>query len=185
MSTGLTLTGFDPSTLLSYYQSKMPVSSAQVAPARAQTAKSATADDEPPWELKAAPKESRDADVLGMTDVLDTSDVPLTKGTATDAKTEQDNQKLFALYNAVNNLSYLASMSKRDGMTAGQLAGFDTRFQDGLQQIRDYIAKTTFNNFTLQAAAPAASATSAAGPAFGSFTYKTRTLASDAKIDDP
>src|SRR6185312_7253673 len=68
--------------------------------------------------------------------------------------------------------------------TAGQLAGFNARFQDGMQQIRDYVAGTTFNNFTLQATAPASSVTSTAGTAFGAFTYKTRTLASDDKISN-
>src|SRR6185312_11033919 len=154
------------------------------APSHASAHKSATAGDAPPWEMKAAPQESRDADILAATNFLDTSKVPLSKGSTTDAKTEQDNQKLFALYTAVNNLSYLASMSKRDGMTAGQLAGFNARFQDGMQQIRDYVAGTTFNNFTLQATAPASSVTSTAGTAFGAFTYKTRTLASDDKISN-
>ncbi|HWA91634.1 MAG TPA: hypothetical protein VG889_16465 [Rhizomicrobium sp.] len=183
MSTGVTLTSFDPSMLLSYYQSKLPTApSTGLVASRAQTTKSATANDAPPWEQTAAPKETRDAQVLGITDFLDTSKVPLSKGTTADAKTEQDNQKLFALYTAVNNLSYLASMSKRDGMTAGQLAGFNQRFQDGMQQIQDYIGKTSFNNFTLQAATPSASATGTAGLALGGFTYETRTLTTDANV---
>src|ERR1700741_4270674 len=129
MSTGMTLTSFDPSTLLSYYQSKLPTAaSTGLAASRAQSATSATASDAPPWEATAASTETRDAQVLGTKNFLDTSDVPLTKGTTSDTKLEQDNQKLFALYNAVNNLSYLASMSKRDGMTAGQMAGLDKRY---------------------------------------------------------
>ncbi|MBV9992718.1 MAG: hypothetical protein JOZ72_15670 [Alphaproteobacteria bacterium] len=184
MSTGVSFASFDPSTLLSYYQSKMP-QAPSLASSHASARKSATAADAPPWEATAAPKESRDADVMATTNFLDTSKVPLSKGSTVDAETEQDNQKLFALYTAVNNLSYLASMSKRDGMTAGQLGGFNTRFQDGLRQVRDYIANTTFNNFTLQASAPASSVTSAAGTAFGSFTYKTRTLAGDDKASSP
>lgn len=186
MSTTITLASFDPSTLLGYYQSRLPTApSTGTATSRAQAAKSATAQDAPPWEAKSAVKEARDAEVLATTNFLDTAKVPLGKGITADAKTEQDNQKLFALYTAVNNLSYLASMSKRDDMTAGQLAGFDARFQGGLQQIRDYVANTTFNNFTLQAAAPTASATSGAGTAFGTYTYKTRTLAGDAALDGP
>ena len=62
--------------------------------------------------------EARDAQILGITNFVDTSDVPLSKGSTTDAATEQDNQKLFALYTAVNNLSYLASMSNRSGACA-------------------------------------------------------------------
>jgi hypothetical protein len=184
MSTGVTFS-FDPSTLLSYYQSKLPMAAASssFSATRNQYARNATANDVTPWSIKPADQESRDAEVLGMTDFLDTSKVPLSKGTTDDSKTEQDNQKLFALYTAVNNLSYLASMSKRDGITDGQRAGFNTRFQDGLQQIRDYIAKTGFNNFTLQSEKPSAAVTGDAGISFSSYTYKTRTLASNDKID--
>jgi len=173
------LTSFDPSTLLGYYQSKLPVAPQQ-STGVSQT-KSATTNDNPPWEATPPAQESRDAQVLATTDFLDTSKVPLT-ATSADAKTEEDNQKLFALYTAVNNLSYLAGMANRDGMTAGQLAGFNTRFQAGLQQVRDYIAGTTFNNFTLQPASPSSSATGTAGVAFGSFTYDTRTLTTDANL---
>ena len=75
--------------------------------------------------------------------------MPLLSGSTADAKTEQDNQKLFALYTAVNNLAYLASMSQRNGMTSGHMAGYNTRFQAGLQQVESFISTETFNNFTL------------------------------------
>ena len=186
MSSGVTLAGFDPSILLSYYQSKLPTAaSTNTATSMAQAAKSATANDAPPWEATPAAQEARDSQILSTTNFLDTSQVPLSPGTTTDAKTEQDNQKLFALYTAVNNLSYLASMSKRDGMTAGQLSGFNTRFQGGLQQIQNYLGTTTFNNFTLQASAPSSSATSSAGVSFGTYTYDTRTLATNASLSNP
>lgn len=184
MSTGVTLLSFDPSALLGYYQSKLPIAPSTVA-ASPKAAASATSNDAPPWEASLPSQEQRDAQVLSIANFLDTSKVPLTAGGAADAKTEQDNQKLFALYTAVNNLSYLAGMSKRDGMTAGQLAGFNARFQDGLRQIQDYVATTEFNNFTLQAASPSASATSSAGVDFGSFVYDTRTLVSDANLSKP
>jgi hypothetical protein len=186
MSTGVTLTGFDPSTLLSYYQSKMPVApSTSTLTSLTQAANSATANDDPPWEATPPAQQQRDAQVLGITNFLDTSNVPLSAGTSTDTKTEQDNQKLFSLYTAVNNLSYLASLSNRDGMTAGQLAGFNTRYQQGLQQIQNYVATTSFNNFTLQASAPSSSATSSVGVSFGTYAYNTRTLTTDANLSSP
>ncbi|HTT98670.1 MAG TPA: hypothetical protein VMF58_11525 [Rhizomicrobium sp.] len=186
MSTGTSIIGFDSSTLLSYYQSKMPVApSTMSATALAAAQNSATANDVPPWETTLPAQQARDAQVLGITNFVDTSNVPLSAGTSTDAATEQDNQKLFALYTAVNNLSYLASMSNRDGMTAGQMAGFNTRFQQGLQQVQDYISNTTFNNFTLQASEPSSSATSSVGVSFGSFTYDTRTLTSNDNLSNP
>jgi hypothetical protein len=186
MSSGVTLAGFDPSILLSYYQSKLPTaSSTNTLTSLSQAANSATANDAPPWEANPPAQQARDAQVLATTNFLDTSQVPLSAGTTTDAKTEQDNQKLFSLYTAVNNLSYLASMSNRSGMTAGQLAGFNTRFQSGLQQIQDYLGTTTFNNFTLQASKPSSSATSTAGVAFGSYTYDTRTLTTNDNLSNP
>jgi hypothetical protein len=186
MSTGVSLTGFDPSTLLSYYQSRLPVAPSTVsATSLAAQQNNATANDAPPWEANPPAQQQRDSQVLGITNFVDTSAVPLSKGSTTDAATEQDNQKLFALYTAVNNLSYLASMSNRAGMTAGQMAGFNTRFQEGLQQVQDYVANTTFNNFTLQASEPSSSVTSSVGVSLGSYTYDTRTLTSNDNLSNP
>ena len=94
-----------------------------------------------------------DAKVLATTNFLDTSKVPLGTTSSADTKTEQDNQKLFSLYSAVNTLAYIAKMGGRDGATQGQLDGLNARFQAGLGQIQAFIANTTFNNFSLQAAA--------------------------------
>jgi len=179
-----TIQSFDPSLLLSYYSARLPVAPQQSSSASGASAKpSATAKDNPPWEATTAPaQQAHDAQVLATTNFLDTSKVPVSAGTASDTKTEQDNQKLFSLYGAVNTLAYLASMSQRTGMTAGQLAGFNTRFQDGLQQVQSYIASTKFNNFALQAQNPAASVTSTVTVPFGAFSYTGSTLVSDANV---
>ncbi len=108
--------------------------------------------------------------------------MPTLHSSATDAKTEQDNQNLFALYNAVNNVSYLASMATRTTMTPGQLTGLNTRFQAGLQQIQSFIGKTTFSNFTLQASKPSSSVTSTAQVPMPTFGYTGGTLVNDANI---
>jgi len=183
MSTGVSLFGFDSSTLISYYQAKLPLATTATSTASTTTTqKSATADDKPPWEITAPAQQARDAQILSTTNFVDTTNVPHTTNGA-DAKTEQDNQKLFSLYTAVSNLAYLAGMSNRSGMTAGQMAGFNTRFQDGLQQIRSYISSADFNNFTLQAAAQSSSVTSTAGITLPSFSYNTRTLTTNDNID--
>ncbi|MGN6515940.1 MAG: beta strand repeat-containing protein [Rhizomicrobium sp.] len=187
-----TISGFDSSLLLGYFQSQLtsnatPSASASAIanPAHANKT-SATANDNPPWEdFSPPPQQTLDAQVLSLTNFMDTSNVPLSGGSATDTKTEQDNQKLFSLYTAVNNLSYLAKMSQRSGMTAGQLQGFNTRFQTGLQQVENYISSTTFNNFTLQAAATSSSVTSDATVDLPSFSYTTRTLTSNANVNNP
>jgi hypothetical protein len=187
--------GLDPNLLLGFYQSQLMTSAALATPsplantgttgAAAGGSKSATAKDTPPWEATPPDQNTMDAKVLSTTDFLDTSNVPLLTPSAADAKTEQDNQKLFSLYSAVNTLSYLAKMGQRDGMTDGELAGLNTRFQAGMQQVEDFIAKTTFNNFTLQAANPTASVVSSATVPFGAFDYQTKTLVSNANLGNP
>ncbi|HEY0107672.1 MAG TPA: hypothetical protein VGB91_16445 [Rhizomicrobium sp.] len=183
---------FDPNLLLSFYQSKLTnalstvTAQAQantaVATPSATAATSATANDSPPWEAQQPSQNAMDAKVLSMTNFLDTGNVPLGATTTADQKTEQDNQKLFSLYTAVNTLAYIAKMGQRDGTTAGQLAGLNARFQAGLAQVQTYIAKTSFDNFTLQAAAPSASVTSSVVVPFGAFDYQTRTLVNNANL---
>ena len=195
MVTTPTILSFDSSTLLSYYQAKLSLAASTASAAGASTsgssssskssAKSATANDAPPWESTSPPsQQARDADVFGIKNFMDLSKVPALHTSSADAKTEQDNQKLFALYSAVNNLAYLASMAKRDGMTAGQLAGLNTRFQTGLQQIESFIGKASFNNFTLQASAPSSSVTSTAQVPSMSFGYTGGTIVADDNIAD-
>ena len=70
-----------------------------------------------------------DAKALATTNFLDTSKVPLGATAAADARTEQDNQKLFALYSAIGTLAYIAKICGRDGATSGQLAGLNERIQ--------------------------------------------------------
>ena len=178
--------GLDPNLLLSFYQSKLTTTAAPSA-AATQTAStpSATSKDVTPWTIKQPDQNAMDARVLATTNFLDTSNVPLSHSAKADSMTEQDNQKLFSLYSAVNTLAYIAKMGQREGMTDGQLAGLNARFQTGLKQVQDYISKTTFNNFTLQAANPTASVTSSAVVPFGSFDYATKTLTSNANLANP
>jgi hypothetical protein len=188
------IASFDSSLLVNYFNSQIQSSTLHSSSASAmlsataaqQAANSATAKDSPPWEDFNPPAQTaQDAQVLGITNFLDTSNVPLSAGSTADAKTEQDNQKLFSLYTAVNNLAYLAKMSQRAGMTPGQIDGFNTRLQTGLQQVESYISSTTFNNFTLQAAATSSSVTSAATLPLPAFSYATKTLTNDANVNNP
>ena len=179
------MSSIDSSLLYGFYQTRLMQSTSlqsHASGATAATKKSATANDVTPWSQLPPNDKAQDAKVLSLTDFLDTTKVPLSAGPAEDGQTHQDNQNLFALYNAVNNVSYLAKMAARDGMTSGQLAGLNTRFQDGITQIKDFIAATKFNNFTLQQGTPSASATSSISVPSASFTYNTRTLASNAQL---
>jgi hypothetical protein len=184
--------GIDSSVLLGLYQSQLASSPSAIAAANSQAAqlaatqaKGATAADNPPWNTPITSGSAEDAKVLSTTNYLDTSNVPLSAGATTDSKMEQDNQKLFSLYSAVNTLAYLAKMASSSTATSGQLAGLNTRFQTGLAQVQQYLSSTSFNNFNLQAAKPSDTATAGATIDFGSFTYATKQLVSNANINQP
>jgi hypothetical protein len=192
-----TITTFNTSLLLNYFQAQAASASAShTASASASStssssssaltsANSATAKDDPPWQNFNPPSAQVEAaQTLAITNFMDTSNVPLTAGSTLDSKTEQDNQKLFSLYTAVNNLAYLAKMAQSTTATSGQLEGYNTRFQTGLQQVESYLKSTSFNNFTLQSSATSSSVTSTATVPLPSFTYTTQTLVNDANVDN-
>jgi hypothetical protein len=188
----MAITGLDSSVLLGFYQAQLSASPTAIAAnnrlAAANAASQntgATANDDPPWNTPNTNDAAQDAKVLSTTNYLDTSNVPLSAGATSDSKLEQDNQKLFSLYSAVNTLAYLAKMAQSPTATSGQLAGLNTRFQTGLAQVENYIGSTTFNNFGLQLATPAASVTSTASVPFSDYTYQTKQLVTNANIDKP
>jgi hypothetical protein len=183
--------GIDSSVLLGLYQSQLASSPSAIAAANMQQAQlaatqnnSATANDNPPWNTPNTNDSAEDARVLGTTNFLDTSNVPLSPGASSDGKTEQDNQKLFSLYSAVNTLAYLSKMAQSGTATSGQLAGLNARFQTGLAQVQQYLGSTSFNNFNLEATAPAATVTSTASVALGGFTYATKQLVTNSNLNN-
>lgn len=197
----MSVVNFDSSLLLNYYQAKFSASqvsasnssskssskssSSSSGSSSSSTKKSATANDVTPWSEKQPAQSSRDAKVLSLTSFIDLTDVPKSAGVTTDSKTEQDNQKLFALYKAVNNLAYLAGMSKRDDTTDGQMSGYNTRFQAGLKEVSSFINSENFNNFTLQAQEPATSVTSTTAVANATFDYTGSVLADGNNVSNP
>ncbi len=183
--------GLDSSVLLGYYQAQLSASPSALAAANAraavlpQTNNGATANDVPPWQLPNKAAQARTAEVLSTTDYLSTKNVPLSAGASSDGQLEQDNQKLFSLYTAVNSLAYITKLAQAPDQTSGQLAGLNARFQTGMSQVMKYLSSTSFNNFTLEAAKPTASVTSTANIAFSNYTYATRKLVGNAAINDP
>jgi hypothetical protein len=187
----MAIVGLDSSVLLGLYQSQLlsspsaiSASNARVQQALAAQNKGATANDNPPWNTPTPTNSKQDAKVLSTTNFLDTSKVPLSPGATSDTKMEQDNQKLFALYSAVNTLAYLAKMAQSSTATSGQLAGLNDRFQKGLAQVQDYLASTKFNNFNMQAAKPSDNVTASATIAFSDFTYGTKQLTTNAQLNN-
>jgi hypothetical protein len=198
MATTITPISFAPSLLLSYYSAQMAQSTTDaVAAAGSQSSTGTTTSSQgatgasssgttPPWNSTTKQtQQAEDASVLALTNFIGSNSAQLTANSANDSKLAQDNQKLFTLYQAVSNLSYLASMSQRSGMTAGQLAGYNTRFQQGLQQVESYIGSTSFNNFKLQAAQPSPNETSTATVPLPTFGYTGGSVVTDANIDNP
>ncbi len=182
--------GIDASVLLGLYQSQLNASPSAIAAGTRNAAslaanqkKGATAADNPPWNTPNTNNAKQDAAVLSTTNFLDTSKVPLSSGATADAKMEQDNQKLFALYSAVNTLAYIAKMGQRPDATSGQLAGLNARFQTGLAQVQSYLSSTDFNGFNLQAAKPSDTVTSTASIAFSDYSYATKKLITNAQLD--
>ena len=138
--------GLDSSVLLGYYQTQLNSTPSAIAAANATSAqssatskKSATANDVLPWQQAQPSAIAKQAQVLNTTNFLSTTNVPLTAGATSDTKLEQDNQKLFSIYNAVNSLAQLAQMAQSSTATTGQQAGLNTRFQAGLAQVQQYL----------------------------------------------
>jgi hypothetical protein len=184
-----TIGGIDPSVLLGFYQTQLNTSPSAIAAANVQASQanqsnSATAKDNPPWNTAQPTGPAEQAQVLSTTNFLNTSNVPLTPGATTDAKTEQDNQKLFSIYSAVNTLSQLALMAQSSTATSGQLAGLNTRFQAGLSQVEQYIGSTSFNNFNLEAATPSSTVTSTAKVPISDLTYSTKQLVTNSNVNN-
>jgi hypothetical protein len=182
----------DSSTLLNYFNAQMTASVTAAVSAAANSAaalsstntgsSNATSTDTPPWSAPTPSQTTEDAKVMATTNFLDTSNVPLSAGTTASSETEQDNQNLFSVYTALSTLSYLAGMAQRTTMTPGQLAGLNTRFQQGLQQVESFISGTTFNNFTLQAGKTQSSVTSGVAVPFSNFDYNGGTVVDDADL---
>ena len=176
------------STLLNYFaaQENAALSGLHAPSQSASPATPVSTAGTPPWEVpQAAYSSARDAQVLTTTNFINLDTAKLTTGTTASDKLSEDNEKLFALYQGINQLYYLASMSQRSGTTSGQQVGYNTRFQTGLGQIQSFVNSTSFNDFTLQAGATSASVKSGVSVPFAGFNYTGATVVADANVDKP
>lgn len=199
---------FDNSTLLDYYASKLPLPSA---PQGANTQASAV---KPPWDISIKKPDQTAEDVTARSSdpYFDPNDKTLlTKaGSATgaanadsqlaallqstlspssktggDPQLAADNDKLFALYTALNRLDYIAQMAKRDTTVSGQLPGLDKNFQDGLSQVLDFVSKTELNKVTILPGQKAASVQSTVAIPYAPTAYVGGPAVTDAQFADP
>lgn len=145
---------------------------------------SASSSQTPPWDETAPSQQALDAQVLSTTNFIQPNTTPLVGSAGTSKSLQEDNQNLFTLFQGVRQLTTLASMASQKGLTAGQLEGYNTRFQQGLQQVEAFISGTTYNNLTLQAQTPSASVTSKVGVPLESFQYNGGTIVTDAQYSN-
>jgi hypothetical protein len=191
MTISSSMSGLD-SVLLSYYQAQQNDTPSAVAAANAvstatsaSSSNSATANDNPPWNTPLTQSVSETAKILSTTNFVSTTNVPLSAGATSNTKLEQDNQKLFSVYNTVGSLNYLAQLAQSSTETPGQLVGLNTRFQQGLSQLQQYLSSTSFNNYTVQTATPSSSVTSTAEVPLSNNSYNTQQLVSNANLNNP
>ena len=141
-----------------------------------------TSTETPPWNEAQPSQLAENAAVLATTNFIDPTTAQLSAASQSSSTTSEDNQNLFTLYNAFNSLTQLAGLAQKPGATAGQLAGYDSRFQTGLQQVESFVNSTTFNNFTLQTQTPSASVTGTASVPFAPIDYSGGTVVTDANL---
>lgn len=188
----------DSSLLLNYYSAQLSSIASTATPSTTSTSSgsnsagtssfgnattNSTSSQTPPWDQQnTLSAQQQAAQILATTNFIQTSTTPLVGSSGASAETQADNQKLFTLYQAVSQLATLAGMAQQSGLTSGQLAGYNTRFQEGMQQVESYIGSTTFNNLTLQTQTPSASVTAKASVPFPAIGYTGSTIVSDADL---
>lgn len=196
--------GFDPSLLMSYYASKLPLPASQTAASTAQTNKPT-----PPWDLSIPQpaQEVEDVQSRSTDPYFDPKNTELFSAASTGTTNAQseiqallnstlstsstnttnnalsvDNDKMFALYSALNRLDYIAQMANRDGTVDGQRPGLDKSFQDGLNQIVSYVKDASFSNLSVLTSQKTASTQSSVSIAYPSSNYQGGTVVDDSHV---
>jgi hypothetical protein len=185
----LAINSFDPAVLANYYFAKLPLGPAGTF-RRPQAAAPL-----PPWDIsvKPPPQEKADVSARSKDPYFDPMDRRLfsngagsgnsgsqiealmskrlsTPGNA-DAAAGEDNHKLFALYQALYRLEYIAKMANREGSVDGQRPGLDAHFQDGLQQVMDFVSQANFNGLNMMSGAKSASTETSVIVPYAPYTY--------------
>jgi hypothetical protein len=198
----------DTSLLVDYYNARI---SSRVASSANTSAQSTQTDSSqvPPWSKSAQPSEVQDKKALSNDAYFDSTDqnlksakstdnsssslleslvkkslAPSSAQSGTDPSVAQDNDKLFALYQAVERLTRLADIAKRDGTVSGQLSGLDTRLQSGLSEVTSFVNDTDFANLTLLSSKKVSSVTGTAIVPHSAYTYKGSAVANHDSLND-
>ena len=204
----MAITSFDPSLLLSYYNAKLPIATSSAQSGNGQSAAV------PPWDISLPKPAQEVADVSARSSdpYFNPNDANLigsstTSSSAQGASSElaallnqtlstsnsstqatavgQDNDKLFALYSALNRLDQITQMATRDGTVAGQLPGLNTSFQAGLSQIQSFVTNSTFNNLTVLSGTKTSSVQGTVIIPYAPFNYSGKGVIPDKSVFTP
>jgi hypothetical protein len=146
-SSGLqTLPTFDFSVLGDYYVAQTQLHTARLT-ATTGSRPSDTVTSNAPWDKKPGDTSaiSRLKDALTAGSFIDIRDSDFES-----AGVDSEQRKLFAMYKALSRLQSLASHASADSTTSGELLGLNRRVQAGLNEVKSYLADTTFDALTLQ-----------------------------------
>ena len=187
----MAIIGFDPSVLLNYYAAKAPQTASR-------STASQTPRVTPPWDfsVRKLPQERADAAARSSDPYFDPKDLSLfaKSDTETGAQSQlaallkttlahdspsslgnpalaADNNRLFALYNALNRLDALAKMANRDETASGQRPGLNRDYQDGLEQVRDFLKSADFTNLAVLAGRKSSSIQSTGTIPYAKYNY--------------
>jgi hypothetical protein len=206
------ITGFDPNVLMNYYIAKLPVGGSQVPNSPLQTKPTVTPPWD--FSIKKPPQEQADVQARSSDPYFDPNDKTLTasasnsstnagsqieaivssalsQGTLSSASQSTnpglaaDNDKLFALYKALQRLDYISQMANRDGTLTGERPGLDKSFQDGLNQILSFVNSTSFNNLSVLPGQKTASVITTATVPYPKSYYTGATAVDDASVLKP
>lgn len=169
----MSVTGISASVLSAYYGAQTTLDAPTSAAAGTSSSSAATL--VAPWQSASkAPTESALVkSVLGGQPFFSSASnkVPTTAGSNSQAY-----QSLFTLYQGVTALKGLAAAASASGVTAAQLASYETAFASGLKQLQTYVSTSGASDLKESAGIYAASETSSSGPEEETDTYTTQPL---------
>ena len=200
---------FDPSLLYNYYTAKLLLPASQTFSSPLQQQQTQT----PPWDIsiKKPAQEIQDVSVRNSDPYFNPKDTLLsssangtaaakaqsqiaallnsslsnTSASSANAALNADNDKMFALYSALNRLDYIAQMATRDGTVAGQLPGLNTSFQNGLAQVLSFVKTTDFSNLSVLPGQKTSTAQSSATIAYPQSDYLGGAVVGDKQVFNP
>ena len=201
----MAIIGFDSSALLNYYAVKSFSTSSLRGLASSQTQRQT-----PPWDLsiKKVPQERADAVARSNDPYFDPKDRSLFSKTGGETSSQSqlaallkttlardslsargnptlaaDNNKLFALYNAINRLDTIAKMANET--LSGLRPGLDRDYQSGLDQVMEFLKDAEFSNLAVLTGKKSSAVTGTGTIAYAKLNYTSGPLVEGADVFKP